>query len=176
MIITHSFATHGTFGVTDMSLLNTSHRPDKRPAMPSARAPTKEEREARTVHVGNMWYESKEEDLREIMEYVSRVERIDIPKDPSTGKTKGFAFVEYPDRACAESAVRNLVDMVLDGRKLVVNQRCSGGQSAGQAGGKRPLRNADDCDDNLELNRTENRREDVFQRRKRERMQRASRH
>ena len=44
-----------------------------------------------------------------------------VVTDRDTGKQKGFAFVEFFDPQTAESAVRNLNEHDLNGRKLKVN-------------------------------------------------------
>lgn len=55
--------------------------------------------------------------------------------DKDTGKPKGFGFAEYPDADSAASAVRNLNDYEVMGRKLRVDFSNEGGSSSGGGGG-----------------------------------------
>ncbi len=73
-----------------------------------------------TIYVGNLNYRTTEEELRELFEPYGTVDRVSIPLDAPTGKTRGFAFVEMPDEAAAEEAIRGLNGSKLGDRTLVV--------------------------------------------------------
>lgn len=52
---------------------------------------------------------------------VGRVIKVRMVNDLDTGKPRGFAFVEFEDPQAALSAIRNMDDYELNGRKLRVN-------------------------------------------------------
>ncbi|PHH72680.1 hypothetical protein CDD80_4385 [Ophiocordyceps camponoti-rufipedis] len=73
---------------------------------------------SRVVFVGNIPYE---EQITEIFSSVGKVERFRLVYDSETGRPKGFGFADYPDTDSASSAVRNLNDHEIMGRKLRVD-------------------------------------------------------
>jgi RNA recognition motif-containing protein len=73
------------------------------------------------VYVGNLDYQTTEEELRELFEPYGTVERISIPRDYATGNTRGFAFVEMHDEAAAK-AILALNGARFGDRTLVVNK------------------------------------------------------
>ena len=74
------------------------------------------------IYVGNLSYEVTEEDLREAFEGFGSVESVKIIKDRWSGESKGFGFVEMPETAEANSAIKGLSGKVLKGRALNVNE------------------------------------------------------
>ena len=72
------------------------------------------------VFVGNLTFNTTEEQLREIFQFAGPVKNIRILTDKETGKPKGFAFVEYYDSNTALSAIRHLDQTELNARKLKV--------------------------------------------------------
>ena len=57
------------------------------------------------LFVGNMPYGATEADLRAHFSGVGAPSQIVIPVDRETGRPRGFAFVEFIDRAVAEEAI-----------------------------------------------------------------------
>ncbi|OAA67590.1 Nucleotide-binding, alpha-beta plait [Cordyceps fumosorosea ARSEF 2679] len=76
---------------------------------------------SRVVFVGNIPYGLSEEQITDIFSDAGKVERFRLVYDPETGRPKGFGFAEYPDTDSASSAVRNLNDYEIMGRKLRVD-------------------------------------------------------
>jgi len=74
------------------------------------------------MYVGNLSYEVTEEDLREAFEVFGRVASVKIIKDRWSGESKGFGFVEMPETAEAQSAIKGLSGKMLKGRALNVNE------------------------------------------------------
>jgi len=70
--------------------------------------------------VGNLTFNTTEEQLREIFSFAGPVKNVRILTDKETGKPKGFAFVEYFDSNAALSAIRHLDQTELNSRKLKV--------------------------------------------------------
>ena len=75
----------------------------------------------RTVFIGNISFESTEEELRHLFASVGPVVNLRLVVDRDTGKRKGFGFAEYADQETALSAVRNLNELDFRGRQLRVN-------------------------------------------------------
>ena len=93
------------------------------------------------IYVGNMSYETTEEDLKLACEEFGTVESVAIIKDKFSGEPKGFAFVEMSSKAEAQAAIDGLNGKELNGRELKVNEarpRTENfrGGSAGFGGGK----------------------------------------
>jgi len=99
------------------------------------------------LFVGNMPYGATEADLRAHFASVGAPSHIVIPVDRETGRPRGFAFVEFLDRAVAEQAVERFNQQAFMGRSLSVSEarpreeRPPGGfrpPGAGGFGGPRP--------------------------------------
>ena len=92
------------------------------------------------IYVGNLSYEVTEEDLKQAFEGFGQVESVNIIKDRYSGESRGFGFVEMPDKAEAESAIEGVNGKELKGRTLNVNEarpRSEGGRGGGRRGGGR---------------------------------------
>ncbi|XP_050379615.1 cleavage stimulating factor 64-like [Argentina anserina] len=76
---------------------------------------------SRRIFVGNIAYNATEEQVRALCEEVGPVVSFKIVTDKDTGKPKGFGFCEFRDEATAFSALRNLRNCELNGRRLNVN-------------------------------------------------------
>ncbi|TGZ83362.1 hypothetical protein EX30DRAFT_339550 [Ascodesmis nigricans] len=75
----------------------------------------------RVIFVGNIPYGLTEEQITEIFSSAGRVLSFRLVYDRETGRPKGFGFAEYPDPETAASAVRNLDNYEIMGRKLRVD-------------------------------------------------------
>ncbi|KAI9171286.1 Cleavage stimulation factor subunit [Paramyrothecium foliicola] len=76
---------------------------------------------SRHVFVGNIPYGLSEEQITDIFSSAGKVEKFRLVYDSETGRPKGFGFADYPDTDSAASAVRNLNDYEIMGRKLRVD-------------------------------------------------------
>ncbi|KYK56865.1 RNA recognition motif containing protein [Drechmeria coniospora] len=76
---------------------------------------------SRVVFVGNIPYGLSEEQITDIFSSAGKVERFRLVYDSESGRPKGFGFADYPDTDSAASAVRNLNDYEIMGRKLRVD-------------------------------------------------------
>ena len=102
------------------------------------------------LFVGNMPYGATEADLRAHFASVGVPSHIVIPVDRETGRPRGFAFVEFLDRAVAEQAVERFNQQSFMGRSLSVSEarpreerpaggfRPGGPGAGGGFGGPRP--------------------------------------
>jgi|SRR5437588_296673 len=77
---------------------------------------------AHRLFVGNLPYTATESALREHFSTVGPLSYIYLPLDRETGKPRGFAFVEFSDRAQAERAIREFNNQLFMGRPLAVNE------------------------------------------------------
>ncbi|KAK5990507.1 Cleavage stimulation factor subunit 2 [Cladobotryum mycophilum] len=96
---------------------------------------------SRVVFVGNIPYGLTEEQITEIFSSAGKVERFRLVYDSETGRPKGFGFADYPDTDSASSAVRNLNEYEIMGRKLRVdfsNEQKSGDDD-NQTSGPTPI-------------------------------------
>ena len=87
------------------------------------------------IYIGNLSYEVTEEDLKQAFEAFGQVESVNIIKDKFSGRSKGFGFVEMPDKANAQSAINELNGKELKGRSLNVNEARPRTESRGGRGG-----------------------------------------
>ncbi len=74
------------------------------------------------IYVGNMSYDTTEEDLHLACKEFGKVISATIIKDKFSGQTKGFAFVEMSSKAEGQAAIDGLNGKELKGRELNVNE------------------------------------------------------
>jgi RNA recognition motif-containing protein len=74
------------------------------------------------LFIGNLPYQASEEDLRVHFAVVGEPTQIVRPLDRETGRARGFAFVEYADRAVAEAAIKQFDGQLFMGRPLAVSE------------------------------------------------------
>ena len=96
------------------------------------------------LFVGNLSYGTTEADLRTYFGAVAPPSQVVLPVDRETGRPRGFAFVEFQDRAHAEEAIQRFNGQVFSGRPLAVSEararedRGPGGPRPGGPPGPRP--------------------------------------
>jgi len=74
------------------------------------------------IYVGNLPYETTEEDLQLEFAAFGEVTSVTILSDKLTGRPKGFGFVEMPSKSEAEAAIAGLNGKILKERTIVVNE------------------------------------------------------
>jgi cold-inducible RNA-binding protein len=74
------------------------------------------------LFVGNLSYVTTEADLRTYFGTVAPPSQVVLPVDRETGRPRGFAFVEYLDRAHAEQAIQRFNGQPFNGRPLAVSE------------------------------------------------------
>lgn len=74
------------------------------------------------MYVGNLSYNVKESDLRQVMEEYGVVESVKVITDRETRRSKGFAFVEMPESSEASNAIKELNGAEYAGRPMVVKE------------------------------------------------------
>jgi len=73
------------------------------------------------IYVGNLSRTTSEETLRRAFEAHGNVSQVSIITDRYSGESRGFGFVEMPEKSEAEAAISNLNGSELDGWSLKVN-------------------------------------------------------
>ena len=74
------------------------------------------------LFVGNLAYSTTEADLRAYFGAVAPPSQVVLPVDRETGRPRGFAFVEFLDRAHAEQAIKQFNGQPYNGRPLAVSE------------------------------------------------------
>ena len=94
------------------------------------------------IYIGNLAYETREEELRGEFEVYGEVQEVTVVRDRDTGRSRGFGFVEMPTSSEAEAAISALNGRDVGGRTLTVNEararqpRGPGGGGFGGGGGR----------------------------------------
>jgi cold-inducible RNA-binding protein len=87
------------------------------------------------IFVGNLPYQTTEDELQSAFSAYGVVERVSIIRDRETGQPRGFAFVEMPNGAEAEKAIAGLNGRDMNGRALNVNEARPRDDRGGARGG-----------------------------------------
>jgi RNA recognition motif-containing protein len=74
------------------------------------------------LFIGNLPYSASEADLRAHFAVVAEPSHVAMPVDRETGRPRGFAFVEFADRAVAEEVIRKFDSQPFQGRPLAVSE------------------------------------------------------
>jgi RNA recognition motif-containing protein len=89
----------------------------------------------KNLFVGNMSFQTTENDLSELFKPFGQVTRVHIAMDRETGRARGFAFVEMPNDEEAAKAIAGLNGKDVGGRKLTVNEARPKTERSGPRGG-----------------------------------------
>lgn len=96
------------------------------------------------IYVGNLPFSTNEDELRKTFGEFGEVTSAAVIKDQFTGQSRGFGFVEMPNKDEAEAAINGLNGKDFKGRPLKVNEarpreerRGPGGPGGGGGGGQR---------------------------------------
>ena len=94
------------------------------------------------IYIGNLSRDVTEEDLRQLFEGFGQITSVSIIKVKFSGESRGFGFVEMPEKDKAQAAITGLNGKEFKGRTLSVNEarprteRREGG-GGGMGGGRR---------------------------------------
>lgn len=93
------------------------------------------------IYVGNLSFDTNEEQLKELFESYGQVESATIISDKFTGRPRGFGFVKMPEREDGLKAIEELNARDFMGRSIKVNEaRPRTERSDRQGGGGRGSR------------------------------------
>jgi RNA recognition motif-containing protein len=90
---------------------------------------------ARKLYVGNLPYDTGEQDLQSLFANAGPVDSVNVIRDMATGRARGFAFVEMSTEEGAQNAINTLNNTELGGRNLTVNEAHPKPQRSGGFGG-----------------------------------------
>ena len=90
---------------------------------------------ARKLYVGNLPYDTGEQDLQALFAEAGTVDSVNVMRDMATGRARGFAFIEMGSDEDAQKAITQLNNYQLGGRNLTVNEARPKPQSSGSYGG-----------------------------------------
>lgn len=98
----------------------------------------------KNIFVGNLNFNTSEDELRHMFEPYGTVDRVSILTDRETGRSRGFAFVEMSNSEEGDKAINALNGTQMGGRTLNVNEArpkaqgaAGGGRERGGRGGGR---------------------------------------
>jgi RNA recognition motif-containing protein len=95
---------------------------------------------SKNIYVGNLTFQTTEDDLRRLFEPYGEVTRAQVTTDRETGRSRGFGFVEMASGG--DEAIAALDGKDIGGRTLTVNEakpreQRGGGGRGGYGGGGR---------------------------------------
>jgi RNA recognition motif-containing protein len=73
------------------------------------------------LFVGNLSFQTGENDLQDYFAQAGAVTSVNLMLDKMTGRSRGFAFVEYATPEEAQKAIEQFHDKDFQGRKITVN-------------------------------------------------------
>jgi cold-inducible RNA-binding protein len=76
----------------------------------------------KNIFVGNLDFNTAEDELRKLFEAYGQVDRITILTDRDTGRSRGFGFVEMANAEEGDKAIAALNGSQIGGRTLNVNE------------------------------------------------------
>ncbi len=98
---------------------------------------------ATKLYVGNLSYDTTEEELQELFSQAGSVTSVALPTDRETGRPRGFGFVEMATEEEARKAISMFNGQTLRERQIKVNEsrpreEGGGGRSGGgfRSGGR----------------------------------------
>ncbi|MDD8026188.1 MAG: RNA-binding protein [Acidobacteriota bacterium] len=94
------------------------------------------------IYVGNLSFSVNDTDLKETFGAYGAVQSASVIKDKFSGESRGFGFVEMPNKEEADRAIASLNGRDLKGRNMTVNEakprtdRPRSGSGGGFGGGR----------------------------------------
>jgi cold-inducible RNA-binding protein len=89
----------------------------------------------KNIFVGNLSFNTGEDELRQAFEAYGQVERVSIMTDRDTGRSRGFGFVEMANNEDGEKAIAALNGSQVGGRTINVNEARPKAERGGGGGG-----------------------------------------
>lgn len=90
----------------------------------------------KNIFVGNLSFNTNEDELRQMFESYGQVDRVSILTDRDTGRSRGFGFVEMSSNEDGDKAIAALNGSQLGGRTINVNEARPKAERAGGGGGR----------------------------------------
>ena len=90
----------------------------------------------KNIFVGNLNFNTSEDELRQLFEPYGQVERVSILTDRDTGRSRGFGFVEMANGEEGDKAIAALNGTEIGGRTLNINEARPKSDRGGGGGGR----------------------------------------
>jgi RNA recognition motif-containing protein len=74
------------------------------------------------LYVGNLSFNTTENELQELFAQAGAVQEVSLMQDKFTGKSRGFAFVTMGSEEDAQNAISKFNGQTIEGRPLTVNE------------------------------------------------------
>lgn len=74
------------------------------------------------IYIGNLPYTISEDELRDLFATHGEVSSANIIIDRDSGRSKGFGFIEMPNKDQGESAIKAINETDVQGRNVRVNE------------------------------------------------------
>ncbi|MET0637654.1 MAG: RNA-binding protein [Chitinophagaceae bacterium] len=74
------------------------------------------------IYVSNLGFGVQSEDLKQLFATYGTVSSANIIMDRATNRSRGFGFVEMPDKEAAENAIKELNGSMMEGRSIKANE------------------------------------------------------
>ena len=87
------------------------------------------------IYVSNLGFGVQNEDLKKLFTPYGDVSSVNVIMDKVTNRSRGFGFVDMPNSEAAETAIKELNGVSVEGRSIKVNEakpreeRSSGGRN-----------------------------------------------
>jgi RNA recognition motif-containing protein len=94
----------------------------------------------KNIFVGNLSFNSSEQDIRALFEAYGTVDRVNIVTDRDSGQPRGFGFVEMSNNAEGDRAIAGVNGHEVGGRALNVNEARPKGEGGGGGFSRKPSR------------------------------------
>ncbi len=89
------------------------------------------------IYVGNLSHDATDEDLKQAFEAFGQVTSATVIKDKFSGESRGFGFVEMPNKPEAQAAITGLNGQDLKGRSLKISEARPRQDRGGDRGDRR---------------------------------------
>jgi RNA recognition motif-containing protein len=90
----------------------------------------------KNIFVGNLSFNTNEDELRQAFAAYGQVDRVSILTDRDTGRSRGFGFVEMANDEDGEKAIAALNGSQLGGRTINVNEARPKSERGGGGGSR----------------------------------------
>lgn len=87
------------------------------------------------LYVGNLSFDTGEQDLQDLFSTVGQVESVKLIRDQFSGRSRGFAFVEMANAEQGQAACQQFDQKDFQGRRLTVNEARPQERRPGGGGG-----------------------------------------
>lgn len=87
------------------------------------------------LYVGNISWDTSEQDLEDMFGEVGTVQSASIITDRDTGRSRGFGFIELSSQEEGQKAIEQFDGQEVDGRNLKVNEAKPRENRGGGGGG-----------------------------------------